>query len=566
MSLIEKQLADQVADAVVLKLQSKLMNMEQKLEALVYQVQQSNGRGVQQTNGRRSIGGPAPSVRRSSIGIPVSKSANAASGMSARTISKALANPADGLVQDLLQPSADKRGFEMIRNDSESDYDSDEEEGDSRARIETNGNAGGPVDWILDKVKTCSTIQEEPRKGVFADFVDSSGFANCSFVVIVVNTMFVWFVTDYIAANLTVETGWMNNLEMAFLSYYLVEVVMKLMVHRLYFFCNADWAWNVFDLIIVCLGAGQALLEEFTDSRSLDITFLRACRIMRVSKILRLFKAVRFFSELKLMASCLVGSLGSLFWATLFFWLMLMMAALVFVQSTANFRIENSQCDDEELCDQIPVFFGSVLSAMIVLFQSTTGGCDWGDVYNVVALTGTSNAAFFICFIIFFTFAFFNVVMSMFVDKAMKLAQPDENEQLVEKREEYQNISKELRDLIKDMDEDGSGTISIAELEKAGENDRIKFKFEMLGLSVREAKLFFETLTFPHRRELDIDDFVEACMKMKGPASGIDLQAIDFAVRDIARRMDTHMESASFQGDDQGDERDFSPIKTGFVK
>merc|ERR1719469_1485696 len=99
------------------------------------------------------------------------------------------------------------------------------------------------------------------------------------------------------------------------------------------------------------------------------MTFMRACRILRVSKVFRIFRAIRFLSELRLMAACVVGSLGSLFWATLFLSIMLMMAALVFVQSMANFQMDNIGFE-HELFKEIPDLFGSVVTAMIVLFES----------------------------------------------------------------------------------------------------------------------------------------------------------------------------------------------------
>merc|ERR1712113_391264 len=118
------------------------------------------------------------------------------------------------------------------------------------------------------------------------------------------------------------------------------------------------------------------------------------------------------------MAKCVVGSMGSLFWATTFLTLMLMMGALVFVQGMASYRMDNPERHHEQ-CDAIEPMFGSVLAAMITLLQTTTGGCDWGDVYDVVRLSGTFNNVLFLSFIIFFTFSFFNIVMSLFVEKAM---------------------------------------------------------------------------------------------------------------------------------------------------
>lgn len=365
-------------------------------------------------------------------------------------------------------------------------------------------------------------------------------FAHASFLVIFLNTVFVWHVTDFCAANLVQEPNWMKRVELIFLLYYSVEVILKWIVHKKWFFCGSDWMWNVFDFLIVLVGLVQVVLDTFfTDARQVDITFLRVLRVLRITKILRIFKTLRFLPELRLMANCIAGSLGSLFWATLFLTLMLMITALVFVQSMSNFQIENPDCK-HELCPQVHQMFGSVISAMIVLLETTTGGCDWSEVYEVMHLTGPLNSFLFIAYIIFFTFAFFNIVMSIFVDKAMKLAKPDEEQSYKQRVREEAETTKEITALLVDtVDKDHSGTITMGELQEAFEVGRVRHKFEQQDITVREAEVFFQTVTtMLGRDELTIDEFVRACMKMKGPASSIDLQAIGFQVEEMSRNIE----------------------------
>merc|ERR1719277_212391 len=100
---------------------------------------------------------------------------------------------------------------------------------------------------------------------------------------------------------------------------------------------------------------------------------------------------------------------------------------------------------------------------------------DWGDVYEVVVSTSSFNGIFYLSQITFFLFAFFNIITSMFVDKAMKLAKPDEEVMMFERRQEERAAAADLRRLImEDLDIDKDGVISLEELETLAEDDRVR--------------------------------------------------------------------------------------------
>merc|ERR1719247_530977 len=78
--------------------------------------------------------------------------------------------------------------------------------------------------------------------------------------------------------------------------------------------------------------------------------------------------------------------------------------------------------------------FDSVPHAMLSLFQSTTGGADWSDFYTVAARAGPLAELVFLFCIAFFVIVAWNIVMSTFVEKALKLATPDTETLMAEKR------------------------------------------------------------------------------------------------------------------------------------
>jgi len=56
-------------------------------------------------------------------------------------------------------------------------------------------------------------------------------------------------------------------------------------------------------------------------------------------------------------------------------------------------------------------------------------------------------------------------------------------------------------------------------------NGKLKYFLASLGLDIRDAERFFELLE-DNSSEIDIGFFVDACMKLKGAATSIDLQGL----------------------------------------
>merc|ERR1719424_933055 len=89
------------------------------------------------------------------------------------------------------------------------------------------------------------------------------------------------------------------NLDIFFFSYYVTEMLLKMIVHRIYFFFNKDMRWNVFDFVLILL-ASMDMVMEYTslEMESTNMVFMRSFRLIRLSRILRVFKVMRYFSEL----------------------------------------------------------------------------------------------------------------------------------------------------------------------------------------------------------------------------------------------------------------------------
>lgn len=205
---------------------------------------------------------------------------------------------------------------------------------------------------------------------------------------------------------------------------------------------------------------------------------------------------------------------------------------LVFLQGATIYIIEHGNQVQPQLEEEIMQMFGSVAHSMLTLYKVSTGGDDWSACYGVVAAIGPSLGALFLFFITFIQVALMNVITGIFVENAMKLAQPDKDSQILDLRREQHKTVEELRQLCREMDKDNTGTIVEEEFMQSIRTVRFREYLSLLGLNIKDATLFFEILSNANKGgPVAIDDFVDGCIRLQGSATSLDLQIIAFGTR-----------------------------------
>merc|ERR1711879_133637 len=82
-----------------------------------------------------------------------------------------------------------------------------------------------------------------------------------------------------------------------------------------------------------------------------------------------------------------------------------------------------------------------------------------------------------------------------------------------------------------------------------GEDPKCKYFFELRGLSLKDAEMFFTLMkAVTGEGEVDIALFVAGCMRMRGAASSMDLHAMSFELKvmhtrqkELSKRIDRQM-------------------------
>lgn len=244
------------------------------------------------------------------------------------------------------------------------------------------------------------------------------------------------------------------------------------------------------------------------------------------------------------MLDCVLGCISALSWCVLLIAFFLFMFSLALVQGmSAHVREDASTIDDASI-KAMQDHYGSVGETTIFLFMAITGGMDWNELYTPLTSSGPLLCFIFIMFVCFFTLAVWNIVTSIFVERALKLAMPDVDTLVKDKRLKDIEYASELTDLIKDtmMLTEDNPWITYDEFHRcyiSKEFRKLRDFFNVRGLNLRDAHIFFRMLASvsDSKDEVHYKTFVHGCLRLQGLATSLDLQAFHFEVKDLLSRV-----------------------------
>eukprot|EP00929_Paragymnodinium_shiwhaense_P025170 TRINITY_DN15283_c2_g1_i1.p1 TRINITY_DN15283_c2_g1~~TRINITY_DN15283_c2_g1_i1.p1 ORF type:complete len:762 (-),score=159.92 TRINITY_DN15283_c2_g1_i1:148-2433(-) len=388
------------------------------------------------------------------------------------------------------------------------------------------------IEWFMQ-------AEEPVRTGLLANIEQSRKFELISAVVILCNIVIICISTNLdMQRTASLQIGevqpaggedWEGTMEILFFVFYMGELLIRLAVHRIHFFLNTDWGWNTLDFSLVMLSVVEVGVGA-AGGASVNLMFLRILRLLKLSKLLRLVRAIRFLRELRLFVECLRGCFVQLFWAVVMMTIVLLIFSLFFVQALSGYL----RTDDTDLSAKTEIleFFGSVQGTMLVLFKVVSGGTDWGEPYAVVASTGPMASSVFLFFVMFFTVAVWNIVASVFLENTMKVAMPEREEELLDKHIQDLGDARELMRICKEADTDFSGSVSVDEFSIFMENEKFREFLELRGIDIKDTGLFFHMITSATGcTDVDLEMFVGTCLRVRGPATSIDLHTIGFEAK-----------------------------------
>ncbi|CAJ1405752.1 unnamed protein product [Effrenium voratum] len=367
--------------------------------------------------------------------------------------------------------------------------------------------------------------------------VDWPGFDIFFALVVVTNSIFIGLEVQHSINPEDQGTAVFQIAGACYTALFTLELILRLLANGCRrFYCSEDWAWGFLDTFIVLTSLWEAAMDVLQALTSQDgtssvgaISGLKAFRIIRITRIfktVRLMRIFRFVMALRMLITSIFHTLKSLFWALVLLFLIVYVFAVLFVQAVSDYKLDagNAEFTAEELA-AAETYYGSLLSTMIGLFMSIAGGVSWENMLLPLKTVSGVWVTFFLFYVAFTYFAVLNVVTAVFCQSAIESAQNDQftvvQSILANKEKHLQKVS----ELFKRLGANNA-TITFQMLEEQINSDAgavlINYN-NNTGLDIWDAWTFFKLLDADGGGEVEVEEFLMGCLRLRGPATAIDM-------------------------------------------
>jgi len=269
---------------------------------------------------------------------------------------------------------------------------------------------------------------------------------------------------------------------------------------------------------------GEIVKSSADDNNAGNLRILRILRVLRIVRIFRLVRVLHLISELRTIVSSILGSFRSLFWVVVLLLLVMYIVGVWFLQSVTDHFIARPGLDGDG--DYIAYSLGevtlrkhfkSLAVTILSLWQAVSGGVDWSEMTS--PLITELNVLFGIAFVAYIAFALLalmNVVTGVFVQTALHSAE----------REEETFLTDQICQLFhkcKGVGGDDGWCITEKDLEQRLFDPELAKQWKNINVSADEATRVFELLDVEGNGAVQFDEFLSACLRLKGSAKSLDM-------------------------------------------
>lgn len=177
---------------------------------------------------------------------------------------------------------------------------------------------------------------------------------------------------------------------------------------------------------------------------------------------------------------------------------------------------------------------------MLSLFQATTSGVDWNDIFEPLEPIGAIFNGIFIFYIIFFTFVLVNTLTSIFVDATIRNSDNDYHMVIDSELAKNTQYVRKLKAFFNEINKTGDGLVTYEDFGKFIKDPRMQAFAASMDVEIVNAKQFFDILSDDGKRPVDLETFVVGCMRLKGAARNVDLTCLMHAHKRAAHDQQAH--------------------------
>eukprot|EP00929_Paragymnodinium_shiwhaense_P066062 TRINITY_DN330_c2_g1_i1.p1 TRINITY_DN330_c2_g1~~TRINITY_DN330_c2_g1_i1.p1 ORF type:complete len:1351 (+),score=248.97 TRINITY_DN330_c2_g1_i1:68-4120(+) len=321
-------------------------------------------------------------------------------------------------------------------------------------------------------------------------------------------------------------------------------------VRRPFFFAF----WNAADFFLVCVGIVEgwiiplilALNNMYVHGGMANsgwvVNLTSAMQSLRLLRLLRMMRFFRILRELLLLAQGIVGALKALTWATLLVFLTLYGCSIM----TTLFigRSDHIESKSEEERAIIAEWFGTVPASLFTLFQLMTLE-GWNEVVRTTwKIAGVWTSCCFVVFVMFTNLVLLNLVAGVILENVLAISRREE-EKAVQKEEATKiHTIRMIHNLFDSVLGRGSaeGELTLYEFKKACNYPRVIKQLHSLAIAPHEAEELFYLMDNTKKGSINLDHFIEGCLRIRGAARAKHLLCVQFDVQKVWSKLSEQLD------------------------
>ncbi|CAK9004421.1 unnamed protein product [Durusdinium trenchii] len=364
--------------------------------------------------------------------------------------------------------------------------------------------------------------------------LNSHWFELGSMLLIISNVVFCGIEVELLSGDPSLETQ--RSLDIAGVMYnviFLIEFLLLVVGNGVKeHFTNAEWAWHVFDAVVVFFGVVEVILYCLQSGGNFSAEYVRVVRLVKIFRVLRVVRVLRALRGLRLLLLSLVHTIRSLVWTLSLLLVILWFFGIVFTTAANEHGSDEHGSEQSVLLEK---YYGSLAKTIFTLFKCSCNGMDWYDAVEVLEHLDQAWlwVGFFLCYICFNYFALLNIITGVFCHSAITGAFKNEDVVFDELQVHKGIQARRLMELWDLMDLEGFGSLDASRFAEAFEDEAIPLGLEVLGIKElwRMDGSFGRTCRETHRngteptgsRPVFPERFVEVGLCIQGEAKALDV-------------------------------------------
>eukprot|EP00929_Paragymnodinium_shiwhaense_P057032 TRINITY_DN28544_c0_g1_i3.p1 TRINITY_DN28544_c0_g1~~TRINITY_DN28544_c0_g1_i3.p1 ORF type:complete len:911 (-),score=170.62 TRINITY_DN28544_c0_g1_i3:229-2961(-) len=411
-------------------------------------------------------------------------------------------------------------------------------------------NNGNTVERVR-QLQTQQSMQMSKPLNLCGQLVASQMFEVLCGLVIVVNATYVGFQTQVeMQEAMTGESEPTNFVptDCMWTLVFIAELILRFAAEGLVDFLIGDNSfWNWFDVCNVCTSIMDFMAVLLEIPLTAEVSVLRLARLARVLRILRMSGRIPVLKDLTTMLHSLTVSCGQIFPALLLFMLTVYIFGVAIMQGATRYILMEPSHSEAVVSSktELSEYFGSLHLVFWTLVACVSGGHDWATVALPVQKVGIVYAVIFLLYIMFTVFALLNILTGVFVNASSQRSSWSREMATDEAVKEQLVFETQLWSMFQDADSSGDGVLDKVEFEGLMRCERNKALLFAMKLDFTCIERIFNLLDADGSGELDLPEFVESCIALRGEATALSVRFLQDDILKLTKKVDHLIDARS---------------------